>query len=236
VPVLEPVQVLARERGGRSHYLVWNGDALGEPCRPAAREVPLSPVTPSADHRPPAAGRHVDPRSRLTETPRRRRPTSTRCSTTAAGQSRFVYSGIGFEISAAEFAGRETASARLQALSGRVLFEGSQRRDLRRTGHLQFQRDREASAAVGGGASIWLGDKVNRRRRRARIRLFADLQWLNANGLDQSAGVRITQTAALIDDTRKFGLWPDRGRRLAFALSGGQTIRIGGPRGAAALA
>ncbi len=229
VPVVEPVQVLARERGGRSHYLVWNGDAEGALRPKRLAEVPLTAshtFTLTTDR--PLNAVTLDPRARLTETPRPHKNVDPLFNNRRPVQSRFVYTGIGFEISASEFGAAKTASARLQALSGRVLFEGSQRRDLRYTGHLQFQRDREASAAVGGGASIWLGDKVNRRRRRARIRLFADLQWLNANGLDQSAGVRVTQTAALIDDTRKFNLWPDRGRRLLLALHGGQTIRIGG--------
>lgn len=228
VPVIEPVQVLARERGGRSHYLVWNGDAEGSAPPRGLSQVPLKArhtFTLMTDR--PLGAVTVDPRARLTETPRPRPNVDPLFNNRLPAQSRFVYTGIGFEISASEFSAAQTAAARLQALSGRVLFEGSQRRDLRYTGHIQLQRDREAAAAVGAGASIWLGDKVNRRRRRTRIRLFADLQWLNADGLDQSAGARFTQTAAVLDDTRKFTLWPDRGRRLSFAVSGGQTVRIG---------
>jgi hypothetical protein len=230
-PIVEPVQVMARERGGKPHYLVWNGDTEGK------RPRRLSEVPPHTDHtftlmtdRP---LRHVvvDPRARLLETPLKPHTNvDPLFNNRTPSQFRFIYSGIGFEVSASEFSAAQTASARLQALSGRVLFESSQRRDLRYTGHLQFHRDREATAALGTGVSIWLGDKVNRRRRRARIRLFTDVQWLNARGLDVSGGVRTTQSAAIIDDTRKFSLWPDRGRRLLFAASTGQTVRIGGPR------
>ncbi len=59
------------------------------------------------------------------------------------------------------------------------------------------------------------------------MRLFADLQYLNTRGLDQVGGVRLTQSAQIIDDNRKFGLWPDSGHRLAFGVSTGQTVRLG---------
>lgn len=228
VPVVEPVQVLARERGGRSHYLVWNGDAEGVSAPRGLSQVPRKAshtFTLLTDR--PLHAVTVDPRARLSETPRPQANVDPLFNNRRPAQPRFVYTGIGFEISASEFSAAKTAAARLQALSGRVLFEGSQRRDLRYTGHLQLQRDREAAAAAGVGASIWLGDKVNRRRRRTRVRLFADFQWLNAHGLDQSAGLRVSETAALIDDTRKFGLWPDRGRRLALLVNAGQTVRVG---------
>lgn len=223
-PLLEPVQVLVQERGGRRHYLVWNGETIGGQHRGAEKSAShtFDLVT---DHELRAVS--VDPRNRLVETPlppkanvdplfNNRKPAA----------ARFIYSGIGVEIAAAEFGAAETASARLQAVSGRVLFEASQRRDIRRTGHLQFNRDREAAAALGGGVSLWFGKKVNRRRRVGRVRLFTDIQWLNPRSLDQVGGLRFNQSAAVIHDDRKFGLWPDRGHRLAFAVSGGQTLRL----------
>lgn len=231
-PVLEPVQVLARERGGKAHYLVWNGDDE----RRGAGE--FAPIPRSASHTftlvtdRPLKAVTVDPRARLSETalpPRanvdplfnNRDPPS----------ARFVYTGVGLEVSASEFSAARTATARLQAVSGRIFFEGSQRRDLRANAHLQLLRDRESSAAVGAGASIWLGDKVNRRRRRMRLRLFTELQYLNPYGLDRNNGLRVAETAALIDDNRKFALWPDRGRRLQLFVSTGQTVLLDGSQG-----
>ncbi len=173
----------------------------------------------------------LDPRERLVETPM---PPRTNVdplyNNRYPAQARFVYTGIGLEVAAAEFSAAQTAAARLQAISGRVLFEASQRRDLRYTGHLQFSRDRDAKAAVGTGVSVWLGDKINRRRRRTRVRVFTDLQWLNFRSLDTRGGVRVRETVALVDDTRKFSLWPDRGHRLALTLTAGQTIRTEGLR------
>ena len=61
------------------------------------------------------------------------------------------------------------------------------------------------------------------------MRLYADLQYLNPRSLDQVGGVRVNQSAAVLHDNRKFGLWPDRGHRLAFAVTAGQTARFGGP-------
>ena len=227
-PIVEPVQVHVRERRGKSHYLVWNGDAEGQPSN-KPRDVPTRAshtFTLLTDK--PLHSVTVDPRARLLETPLPPRANvDPLFNNRSPSQFRFVYTGVGFEVSASEFSAAQTNSARLQAFSGRVLFEASRRRDLRYTGHLQFQRDREAAAGVGTGVSLWLGDKVNGRRRRARVRLFADLQYLNPRGLDQSGGVRVIESAAISDDTRKFSLWPDRGRRLLFLVAGGQTARFG---------
>lgn len=225
-PLLEPVQVLITERGGRRHYLVWNGETLGEGATRAHEKAASHTFDVVTDH--PLRAVSVDPRSRLVETPlppranvdplfNNRRPAN----------GRFIYSGIGVEVAASEFASAETAAARLQAVSGRVLFEASQRRDLRRTGHLQFHRDREASLALGGGVSLWFGAKINRRRRANRVRFYSDVQWLNPRGLDQVGGVRINQSVSVQRDTRMFSLWPDRGHRLAFAINTGQTFRLG---------
>ena len=227
-PLIEPVQVHVRERRGKSHYLVWNGDAEGKPStKPGELPTRASHTFTLMTDRP-LHSVTVDPRARLLETPLPPRANvDPLYNNRYPSQFRFIYLGVGFEVSASEFSAAQTNSARLQAFSGRVLFEASRRRDLRYTGHLQFQRDREAAAAVGTGVSLWLGDKVNRRRRRARVRLFAELQYLNPRGLDQTGGVRVIETAAIMDDTRKFSLWPDRGRRLLFSMSTGQTVRFG---------
>ena len=220
---------MARERGGKQHYLVWNGDDEG---RPASE---FAPIHRSASHTftlitdKPLQAVTVDPRARLSETALPPRANvDPLFNNRSPPLGRFVYTGIGLEVSASEFSAAQTPTARLQAVSGRILFEGSQRRDLRANGHLQFTRDRESSAAVGTGVSLWFGDKVNRRRRRTRLRLFTELQYLNPNGLDQNNGMRINESASVIDDTRKFALWPDRGRRLQFGISAGQTLGFGG--------
>jgi hypothetical protein len=229
-PLVEPVQVLATERGGQRHYLVWNG--AGEAGAPGK----VSDGAGSIDHvftletARPLKSVMVDPRARLLETPMgRRRNVDPLYNNRAPASFRFVYTGFGLEVSASEFLAGQNAASRLQALSGRVLFEMSRRRDLRTIGHMQAHRDRESSAALGGGASIWFGDKINRRRRRTRLRLYGELHYLNPQGLDEASGFRVAQAASVIDDTRKFGLWPDRGHRLAFGLYAAQTLRIEDP-------
>lgn len=225
-PLLEPVQVMARERGGKQHFLVWNGD---DESRPGA------PILGSASHTftlvtdKPLKAVTVDPRARLSETALAPRANvDPLFNNRSPPSARFVYTGVGLEVSASEFSAAQTPTARLQALSGRILFEGSQRRDLRTSANFQILRDRESSAAVAGGLSLWFGDKVNRRRRRARVRLIGELQYLNPNGLDQNGGMRVNETVQVIEDNRKFGLWPDRGRRLQLGISAGQTLRLDG--------
>jgi hypothetical protein len=224
--VIEPVQVLVYERGGKRHFLVWNGDDLEPDAHAGAVPRSASHTFTLVTDRPLRAV-SVDPRARLAETPlppqdnvdplfNNRSPAGTR----------FIYSGFGIEIAASEFLAAETAAARFQAVSGRVLFEANKRRDLRNTGHLQVYRDRESAAALGGGVSLWFGDKVNRRRRRARVRLFTEFAWLNPRGLDQVGGVRFNQSASIQDDNRKFSLFPDRGHRLVFGVTAGQTVRF----------
>ncbi|MCY1062411.1 hypothetical protein [Nannocystis sp. SCPEA4] len=225
-PAIEPVQVLATERGGQRHYLVWNGSPE------SGTNIEVSPGTGSIDHVFTLETQNrlrsvmVDPRARLLEEPQgRRRNVDPLYNNRSPPSFRFVYTGFGFEVSASEFLAGKTPATRFQAVSGRVLFEMSRRRDLRSIGHLQLHRDREAAAAVGGGASFWFGEKVNRRRRRGRVRLFSEVHSLTSRGLDQSAGVRFAQSLSIIDDTRKFSLWPDRGHRLSFGLYAAETIR-----------
>lgn len=217
-PAIEPVQVLAVERGGQRHYLVWNGEtAAGATDHVFSLETarPLKSVT-------------VDPRARILEVPQgRRRNVDPLFNDRSPASFRFVYTGFGLEVAASEFLAGQTPASRLQAVSGRVLFEMSRRRDLRTTGHLALHRDRESAAAIGAGVSFWFGEKINRRRLRGRVRLYNEVQSLTPRGLDQVGGVRLAQSVSLIDDNRKFNLWPDRGHRLALALHGAETFRIG---------
>lgn len=227
-PVIEPVQVLAVEKGGHRHFLVWNGDAPMQEIKDLRHAPALTEHTFTLETDQPLKVVMVDPRARLVETARRpRENVDPLFNNRDPAAFRFVYTGVGLEVAASEFLAGQTSAARLQAISGRVLFEMSRRRDLRSQGHLQVHRDRESAAALGGGASIWFGEKVNKRRRRARVRLYAELHYLSPRSLDQTGGVRFTQSASIIDDNRRFSLWPTRGHRLAFGVFAGETIRDG---------
>lgn len=224
---IEPVQVIAAERGGPRHFLVWNGEV--RPDDPSTRSVGPGVIehvfTIETDR--PLRAVTVDPRARLVEQPVERRNVDPLFNNRRPSSLRFVYTGFGFEASASEFLAGQTPAARLQAVSGRVLFEMSRRRDLGPIGHFAAHRDRESSAAFGGGVSLYFGDKINRRRRRSRVRLYTEIHSLNPRGLDQTGGVRFTQSAAIVDDNRKFSLWPDRGHRLSFGIYAAETIRFG---------
>ena len=228
-PVIEPVQVLVGERGGESHFLVWNGEVGAPVGAPAelASEPASGEHTFELETETPLRAVTVDPRSRLVETPQpprtnvdplfdNRRPPG----------ARFLYTGFGLDIAASEFLTAVTPAARLGALSGFAFFEASRRRDLRATGHFALYRDRETSAGIGGGTNLWFGPKINRKRRRDRIRLYGNLEYLTDRGLDPRGGLRIAELAAWIHDTRGFSLWPDRGRRITLAMSASQVLRV----------
>ncbi|MCX4244432.1 hypothetical protein [Paraliomyxa miuraensis] len=226
--VIEPVQVLVEERGGKQHHLVWNGEL----------------EAPNADlGGDPARGEHVftleterpirlvwlDPRARLVQDPQPphddvdprfddRRPPS----------FRFLYTGFGFTVAASEAANATTAAARLNALAGFAAFEASLRRDLRRTGHLRVSKDREARIGMGTAVNLWFGDKVNNQRRRSRVRLTATGSWLNQSSLDPRGGVRVAEGVSLIDDTRRFGWWPELGHSLWLTTLARHTVRTEG--------
>jgi hypothetical protein len=225
-PIIEPVQVLVTEKSGERHHLVWNGE-LGEANETLDEE--------------PSRGTHVfvlrthdalrsvrlDPRNRLFEHARPPRTNvDPRFDNRQPAQFRFLYTGAGLSVAASEFVNAATTAARFNAVTGFVSFEGSLRRDLRRTGHLLLLRDRETNVAVGGGANLWFGRKVNRQRRRARVRMFATTSWLNARSLDPRGGLRLSERVALIDDTRGFFWWPERGRSLGVGVTARQTIRV----------
>lgn len=224
--VVEPVQVYVRDRAKQEFYLGWNGQ--------------LSEDADSLDDEP-ATGDHVfelrssaklrevrlDPRSRLVQTPQPPRDNvDPRFDDRHPPQFRFIYTGAGFSVAASEFINASTFPARLNAISGFAAFEGSLRRDLRRTGHVLVSRNREANISVGAGANFWFGAKVNNQRRRGRVRLFSTASWLNDRSLDPRGGVRLVQTLAVLDDTRRFSWWPERGRRISAGLSTRQVVRL----------
>lgn len=229
-PIVEPVQILVTERGGERHYLVWNGELgranteLGDEPTKGEHVFELRTAAKLASVR-------IDPRNRTLQSARPphdnvdplfndRRPAS----------FRFLYTGVGLAIAATEFLSARTVTARFNAITGFALFESSLRRDLRRTGHVQIARDRETDIALGAGTNLWFGRKVNRQRRRARVRLFETVALLNGRSLDPRGGLRLVENIALVDDTRGFGWWPERGRSIGIALSARHTLRTSGER------
>ncbi|MEX1365762.1 MAG: hypothetical protein AB1Z98_21725, partial [Nannocystaceae bacterium] len=227
-PVIEPVQVLATERGGQAHYLVWNGE--------------LAPGNESLGTEP-RQGKHtwelrtsrrihtvrVDPRSRLLQHPQPPHDNvDPRFNDRRPPAFRFLYTGAGFSFAASEFFNATTPAARFNAIAGFASFEASLRRDLRRTGHMLISRDRETNLGLGTSVNFRFGDKVNNQRRRARVRVSATGSWLNESSLDPRGGVRLTERISLVDDTRRFGWWPEQGRWLSASVSARHTVRIDG--------
>jgi hypothetical protein len=230
-PVVEPVQVLVVERGGQEHHLVWNGE--------------LHPNNASLATEP-AKGRHVlvldseqrirtvrlDPRSRLEQEPQPPRTNvDPRFSDRRPPAFRFLYNGVGLSIAASEFFNASTPAARFNAFAGFASFEASLRRDLRRTGHLRVSRDRETNVGLGTSVGLWFGDKVNNQRRRSRVRVSSAGAWLNESSLDPRGGVRLNNSVSLIDDTRRFGWWPERGHWLSATVAARNTMRLEGSTG-----
>ncbi len=229
VPLVEPVQVLVTERGGERHHLTWNGE-LGN-TGSLADEPTAGRKIFTLHTRAKIASVRLDPRSRTLQTARAPRDNVDPLFNDRTPKSfRFLYTGVGLSIAASEFVSAATATARFNAIAGFALFESSLRRDLRRTGHVQIARDRETDIALGAGTNLWFGRKVNRQRRRARVRLFETIALLNGRSLDPRGGLRLVESIAVADDTRAFGWWPERGRSLAISISARHTLRTEGRR------
>ncbi len=232
VPLVEPVQVLATDRAGENYFLVWNGEADGHG---AGQGEGLDAEPASGEHtfvietKARIAAVTVDPRSRLHEVARppvdnvdplfnNRRPAA----------ARFLYTGFGLNLAISEFLSATSPASRLGAVSGFAFFEASRRRDMRATGHFMIYRDRETAAGLGAGTNIWVGRKKNRKRRVGRVRLFSNLELLTDEGLDPRGGLRISELVAYVHDTRRFSLWPDRGRRIYGLIGSSQVLRLDG--------
>lgn len=230
VPLVEPIQILVVERGGERHYLVWNGE-LGPHDRVLADEPVRGEHVIELDTERKLASVRLDPRSRTRQVARGKRTNVDPLFDDRKPASfRFLYTGVGLSIAASEFLNATTPTSRFNAISGFALFESSLRRDLRRTGHVQIARDRETDVAVGVGTSLSFGRKVNRQRRRSRVRLFETVALLNGRSLDPRGGVRLVESIGIGDDTRGFGWWPERGRALDLGVSARHTLRTEGLR------
>ncbi|MBK6916816.1 MAG: hypothetical protein IPH07_05400 [Deltaproteobacteria bacterium] len=233
-PLVEPVQLLVTEVGGKQHFLSWNGE-LGDAgdARDSVAALAREPTRGTHVFELDTAARvrsaRLDPRSRTVQTPMPKANVDPLFDDRHPPRFRFLYTGVGLSIAASEFLSARTATARFNAVTGFASFESSLRRDLRRTGHVQIARDRETDIAVGLGTNLWFGRKVNRQRRRARVRLYESVSLLNGRSLDPRGGVRVTETVGLIDDTRGFAWWPERGRWLSLTSSARHTIRTDAP-------
>ena len=232
-PLVEPIQLYVTARGDEDHYLVWNGEASpGAPLLDQPRKVEH---VFEVDTERRLSSVRLDPRARLVETSRI--PTSKYnrgdnndplFNNRAPAQARFIYTGFGLEVAASEFATARTAQARLNAITAFFAFEASRRRDLRRTGNFLIFKDAETIVGGTAAGNFYFGDKRNRQRRRLRMRVGGSISWLNTGGLDQAGGMRMIESIRLIDETRKFGLWPERGHVISGGVALSQTIRIDG--------
>ncbi|HET6583685.1 MAG TPA: hypothetical protein VFG69_09560, partial [Nannocystaceae bacterium] len=228
--VIEPVQLLVTDRDKQAQYLVWNGE-LGEHNDEIADEPERGEHTFVVHTKARLRNVRLDPRTRLLETPQ---PPHENVDPLFDNRSpkafRFLYTGVGLTIAAAEFASAATATGRLNAISGFAAFESSLRRDLRRTGSVLIARDRETDIALGASSTFYFGRKINRQRRRGRVRVGQTVALLNGRSLDPRGGVRLIERVSLVDETRGFSWWPERGHLLELSASARQTLRIEGLR------
>lgn len=237
VPISEPVQLLVTERGGAEHYLVWNGDpapgGLGPPDPGALGDLPpdthhvfeLETATKVRSVR-------LDPRARLEQ--QARIPTwpggradnhDPRFNDRFPPKFRFIYTGFGLSIAASELLTAQTPQARINSVTAFASFEGSLRRDLRRTGSLSVLTDRETVVAASAGANFYFLGKRNKQRRRLRLRTSFGGAWLTDAGLDRRGGTRLTESVQLLDDTTAFAWWPERGHVLGATVTANQVLR-----------
>ncbi len=232
-PLVEPVQVYAVERGGQDHYLVWNGEAApGEPLieQPRfARHVFVLETERKLEQV------RVDPRNRFVETSRlavgmqqRGDNNDPLFNNRTPPKARFLYTGFGLSVSASEFATSRDPMTRLNAITALAVFEASLRRDLRRSFNFTVFKDRETIVGGNAAMSFWFGEKRNRQRRRARLRVGTSTSWLNRSGLDPEGGLRLTESIGIYHDTRRFGLWPERGYMIGGSVTASQVLRLDG--------
>ncbi len=228
-PVVEPVQLFVRTRGGEKRYLVWNGQ-LSPRGRRLSDEPRQGRYAFEFDTKTRLSVVRLDPRYRTTESPMPPRyNVHPRWNNRVPPAPRFLYTGAGLQVGGAEFATARTAAARWSAVDAFAFFEASRRNDLAATGHMQFFHDRETWVGAGFGANLWGGPMVNRRRRQRRIGFFQTVEWLNGQMLDPRGGVRLVETIRLADDDRGFFMWPEHGRRLDAFVSARQTLRTEAP-------
>lgn len=238
VPLVEPVQLLVTEQGGEAHYLLWNGDPEAPVDADGDGEITLADLPPATRHvfeletARKISSIRLDPRSRLEQTARiptwkfgRTDNNDPRFNDRVPPKFRFIYTGFGLSIAASELLTAQTPRARVNAVTAFASFEGSLRRDLRRTGSLSILTDRETVAAASLGANFYFLKKRNKQRRRLRLRTSFGGAWLTDAGLDPHGGARLTESVQLYDDTTNFAWWPERGHVIGATVSANQVLR-----------
>lgn len=230
-PIVEAVQVLVTERGGRRHYLVWNGEAV------PGEAIDLQPSQArhvfTLETARPIKSVLLDPRDRTVQRARfaakpgrRRGNVDPRFDDRTPAKLRFLYSGFGFDVAASELSRATTPTARWNAISGFAAFEAGLQRDLRRTGTLIVAKDREAHLTLAGGLNSYFGGKRNPQYRRWRLRASVSGSWLTDRSLDPRDGVRLLEMLTLSHDTRRFAWWPERGHRIYGSVQASQVVRF----------
>ncbi|TPV93951.1 MAG: hypothetical protein B7733_17725 [Myxococcales bacterium FL481] len=221
VAFIEPVQVLVIERGGEAHHLIWNGDSAG-PNDDATADPRRARHRFRLHTKRPLKVVRLDPRFRLHEASRlglasdqRGDNFDPRFNNRRPAKPRFLYTGLGLNLAASEFARATTSRARLNAVSGFAAFAGGRQRDLRRLATMRLFTDRVTAVGLGAGMNFYFLDKVNRRRRRLRLRLAFVGSSLKGANLDERGGVRLSQQIGLSDDTRRYSFWPEQGHRVS---------------------
>jgi hypothetical protein len=231
--IVEPVQVYARERGGREHFLVWNGESA--PGEALAAQ--------------PAYAQHVwhffgdealesvwlDPRTRLHETAKisnrsweRIAADDPKFNNRRPALPRFIYTGIGLQVAASELSRATSFAAKLNAIDGYAFFLGGLRRDLRRSWTFDVAKGRETLVGVGASLNFSFREKVMANRRRTRFRLGFSTDWLSAQSLDPRGGLRLSQGIGLVDDTRRAIFRPEQGRSLSIGVGFSEVFRLSG--------
>lgn len=235
--LVEPLQVLATEKGGERHYLLWNGDEgeLEDHAVPAGEGQERVEHTFHLETSGKLKSVRLDPRRRLEQTPliparqgARADNLDPRFNDRTPHQARFLYTGFGLSLAASEFANATTPAARLNAFSGFAAFEASLQRDLRRNGTFVVFKDRETIGGFGASLNNDFLGKRNRQRRRLRLRLNVSGSALSKQSLDPEGGARLVETLSLIDFTERFAWWPEKGHRIIGSVSVAHTFRPGG--------
>jgi hypothetical protein len=229
--LVEPVQVLVTERGGKMHYLQWNGEAgegdvIENEGKLVKHRFEVGTLRSLKNVR-------LDPRVRFAESSRYKKyrwqrgdNNDPRFNNRHPHKGRFLYAGAGGSLAVSEFLNATTPVARINAISFFAVFEASQQRDARRTGTIRISKGRESIFSAGGSAGLYFGRLRNRQRRRVRLTPSASGAWLSAGSLDPFGGMRLSQALTLSDTTTRFVWWPELGHRLWAAVGANQTLRL----------
>lgn len=215
VGVVEPVAVLVTEWGGKQQYLQWNGEAAPGATLDEQPHKARHTFTVETERR--LKNVRVDPRRRLTESSRidKKGRAGTNFdplfNNRYPSKGRFLYTGFGLSIAASEFINATSPAARFNAFAGFAVFEGSLQRDVRRSAIVSIFKDRESLGGMRGAGVFYFGRKINRQRRRLRLRTGGAVSILSDDSLDPRGGLRISETLRLTDNTQGFAWWPERG-------------------------